>query len=134
MGSAVFVPVAQAVFQNTLLSGLKALVPGLNPFEVVTAGANRAAIESFPAELALGIVQIYAKALSFTFGVGVALAGVALLVALLMPWFRYHDESKKKGNPEDEIGNEAGGKEEAEAKEKSAYVVESREEKEMYGR
>jgi hypothetical protein len=128
MGSAVFVPVAQAVFQNTLLSGLKALVPGLNPFEVVTAGANRAAIESFPAELALGIVQIYAKALSFTFGVGVALAGVALLVALLMPWFRYHDESKK-GNAENEVGDEAEGKEEVGAEEKSADVVESYKEK-----
>lgn len=134
MGPAVFVPVAQAVFQNTLFSGLGARVPELNPIGIITAGANRAAIESFPTELALGIVQSYAKALSFTFAAGVPLAGVALLVALFMPWFRYHDESKKKGNPEDEIGNEAGGKEEAEAKEKSAYVVESREEKEMYGR
>ena len=129
MGSAVFIPVAQVVFQNTLLSSLQAQVPEVNPFSVIAAGANKAAIDAFPAEHVSDIVESYARALSFTFVVGVPLAGVGLVVAVFMPWFRYHNESKEKGNEEKEVGDEAGRKGEAEAFENIAEWVQTSDEK-----
>lgn len=110
MGSAVFISVAQVVFQNTLVSSLEDRVPEVGSFEVIAAGANRASIDTFSAELVSGIVQSYARALSFTFAVGVPLAGVGLGVAVFMPWFRYHDEGNQKGNEGKEGGVEAGEK------------------------
>ena len=96
MGSAIFIPTAQAVFQNELLKALKAFVPQLDPLEVLAAGANKEGVHSFPQDMIPGILQSYVRALKYTFAVGVPLAGVALLVAPFMPWFKYHNESQKK--------------------------------------
>ncbi|KAF2708719.1 putative MFS transporter [Pleomassaria siparia CBS 279.74] len=96
MGSAVFVPIAQAIFQNELLKAVPQFTAGSNGYEVLAAGANREAIDSFPPDMIPGILRSYSKALQSTFAVAVPLAGVSLLVALFMPWFRYHNESQKE--------------------------------------
>ncbi|KAH9904693.1 putative gliotoxin efflux pump [Xylariomycetidae sp. FL2044] len=95
MGSAFLLPTAQAVFQNELTKALRRFVPGIDPLAVISAGANNEAISSFPVESFEGIVHSYSTALRSTFAIGVPFAGVALLVSFFMPWFRYHDASKK---------------------------------------
>jgi hypothetical protein len=102
MGSAIFIPTAQAVFQNELLKALKVFVPQINPLEVLAAGANAQGVHSFPPNMISGILQSYVRALKYTFAVGVPLAGVALLVSPFMPWFKYHNESQKKDSSEAE--------------------------------
>jgi hypothetical protein len=130
LSSAIFIPVAQVVFQNTLLPSLRPRVPGISSLTVIAAGANKAAIEGFPEELRQGIVESYARALSFTFAIGVPLAGVGLGVAVFMPWFQYHDEGKKrKVKAGSQGGDEAGKEETVGAEEKSAGVVESSEDR-----
>ncbi|KAI1335898.1 putative gliotoxin efflux pump [Xylariaceae sp. FL0016] len=95
MGSAFLLPTAQAVFQNKLLKALYHYVPDIDPLAVLSAGANSEAIAGFPEVSQGGIVQSYARALHVTFAIGIPFAGVASLVSLFMPWFKYHDASKK---------------------------------------
>lgn len=90
MGSASLLPTAQAVFQNQLIKALEQFAPEINPIVVLGAGANSEAISSLPSASLGGIVQSYAIALRFTFAIGIPFAGIALLVSLFMPWFRYH--------------------------------------------
>lgn len=98
MGSAFLLPIAQAVFQNVLVQSLKELVPDVEPLAVLSAGANKEAISSFPKASLAGIITSYDRALSRTFSIGIPFAGAALLVSLFMPWFRYHDATKKEAS------------------------------------
>ncbi|KAI1121989.1 putative gliotoxin efflux pump [Nemania abortiva] len=95
LGSAFLLPTAQSVFQNKLLQALRRYVPNLDPLVVLSAGANSEAIAQFPKASQAGILQSYRSALRSAFVIGVPFAGVALLVSFFMPWFRYHDASKK---------------------------------------
>jgi hypothetical protein len=95
MGSAFQLPAAQAVFQNELIKALRHFVPDMDPLVVLSAGANSEAISSLPKASLAGIVQSYDKALRSTFAIGIPFAGMALIVSIFMPWFRYHDASKK---------------------------------------
>ncbi|KAI1347165.1 putative gliotoxin efflux pump [Xylaria sp. FL0043] len=94
MGSAFLLPTAQAVFQNELIKELRHSVPGIDSLVVLSAGANSEAISSFPEAIRGSIVQSYNSALRSTFVIGVPFAGIALLVSLFMPWFRYHEAPK----------------------------------------
>lgn len=128
MGSAVFIPVAQVVFQNKLLKALRDVVPTVNPLEVVAAGANKDAIASFPTEVVPGILKSYAKALNYSSVIGVPLAGVSLLVAIFMPWFRYHNEAQAaKSNEENTSAEEVEVDINVHAENKEATVMENSE-------
>jgi hypothetical protein len=94
MGSAMFIPVAQVLFQNELIKTVRGTVPDIDPYTVLVAGANKEAIDTFPQDLIPGILSSYAQALSRASAVAIPLAGVSLIVALFMPWFRYHNESQ----------------------------------------
>ncbi|KAF2117287.1 putative efflux pump antibiotic resistance protein [Lophiotrema nucula] len=109
ISSGFLLPTAQAVFQNKLLHALRDLVPQIDPMIVIAAGANSKAIESFPMSSMPGIIKSYDRALRSTFAIGIPFAGVALLVSFFMPWFRYHDASKKAEKVDSssgQIGNE----------------------------
>jgi hypothetical protein len=106
MGSAFFLPVAQTIFQNELRRALRKYVPDLDPISVLTAGADSKAIASFSQAHVSGITASYVDALQYTFMVGVPLAGVALLIGLFMPWFRYHNATHAKTNNGSNGGNE----------------------------
>ncbi|KAH8764815.1 MFS multidrug transporter-like protein [Diaporthe sp. PMI_573] len=95
MGSAFLLPTAQAVFQNQLLKALHQFAPDVDPLVVLAAGANSEAISSLPSESLGGITQSYRSALRYTFAIGIPFAGIALLVSLFMPWFRYHSAANK---------------------------------------
>ncbi|KAG8162085.1 hypothetical protein KVR01_007850 [Diaporthe batatas] len=95
MGSAFLLPTAQAVFQNQLIKALREFAPEMNPLVVLAAGANSEAISSLPTASHGGILQSYAMALRLTFAIGIPFAGIALLVSLFMPWFKYHSAADK---------------------------------------
>jgi MFS transporter, DHA2 family, glioxin efflux transporter len=95
MGSAFLLPTAQAVFQNELMKSLRQFAPGIDPLVVLAAGANSEAISNLPSASIGGVVQSYISALRYTFAIGIPFAGVALLVSLFMPWFKYHNAANK---------------------------------------
>ncbi|KAI0199361.1 putative gliotoxin efflux pump [Astrocystis sublimbata] len=95
LGSAFLLPIAQSVFQNKLLQALQQFIPELDPQMVLSAGASSEAIAKFPIATQRGIIQSYDNALRSAFVIGVPFAGIAMLVAFFMPWFRYYDPSKK---------------------------------------
>lgn len=106
MGSAFLLPTAQAVFQNELVKALHKFAPDVDPLVILAAGANSEAISSLPSASLGGIVQSYARALRFTFAIGIPFAGTALFVSFFMPWFRYHSAANKS------TANTASGQEE----------------------
>ena len=83
-GGAVFNSVAQSIFTNTIEKNLKAKVPELAPSDVINAGAT--ALRSFPAEDLDGLISSYDKGLQGVFYLVAAIAGVATIVSLAMPW------------------------------------------------
>ncbi|KAI1265484.1 putative gliotoxin efflux pump [Xylariaceae sp. FL1019] len=93
MSSAFLLPTSQAVFQNESLKAVRHLVPDINPYLVLSAGANSAAISTFSNSSRASILKSYTTALQSTFAVGIPFAGVALFVSFFMPWFRYQDLS-----------------------------------------
>ena len=104
MGSAIFIPVAQSVFQNSLLKALKHFLPQVNPTEVMAAGANSAAVHSLAKPIIPSVLQSYVSALRFTFAIGIPLAGISLLVSLFMPWFKYGNPHQNMPTESKEIG------------------------------
>lgn len=95
MGSAFLLPTAQAVFQNQLRKALREFAPDIDPLVVLAAGADSEAILSLPSASLEGVMQSYIGALRYTFAIGIPFAGIALLVSLFMPWFRYHSAANK---------------------------------------
>ncbi|KAJ9630828.1 MFS sugar transporter [Taxawa tesnikishii (nom. ined.)] len=85
LGGALFISVAQNVFTNKLLSNLKIVVPDLNPAIVLATGATELK-NVIPHEYLAGVLTAYNKALTNTFYVSVALAGLSLLGALALEW------------------------------------------------
>ncbi|TVY89931.1 MFS gliotoxin efflux transporter [Lachnellula willkommii] len=83
-GGAVFNSVAQSTFTNTIERNLKAKVPKLVPSDVINAGAT--ALRSFPAEDLDGLISSYDKGLQGVFYLVAAIAGVATIASLAMPW------------------------------------------------
>lgn len=122
MGSAVFIPVAQVIFQNILIDAVHDVVPNWSPREVLSAGASSGAISMFPKQLIPILLKAYAKALSRTFVVGVPLAAISLVVAFFMPWFRYHNESQTAKLKKD---NEPAENEKADKRESSEEKISS---------
>ncbi|KAI0812844.1 putative gliotoxin efflux pump, partial [Xylaria sp. FL0064] len=95
VGSAFLLPTAQAVFQNELIKALRHSAPNIDSSVVLSAGANSEAISSFPEAIRGAIVQSYNSALRSTFVIGVPFTGIARLVSLFMPWFKYHEAPKE---------------------------------------
>ncbi|OCL09521.1 putative gliotoxin efflux pump [Glonium stellatum] len=105
MGSAFVLPAAQAVFQSQLIKSLHHFVPDIEPRAVLAAGATKNGISRFPKASLPGIAKSYTEALRYSFIVGVPLAGIALVVSLFMPWFKYHDPAKKEEDASIEVGD-----------------------------
>ncbi|KAI1844176.1 hypothetical protein JX266_009660 [Neoarthrinium moseri] len=95
MGSAFLLPTAQAVLQNELMKALRQFAPNIDPVLVLSAGANSEAILGLPRGNLGGIIRSYNSALRSAFAIGIPFAGIALLVSLFMPWFRYHSAAEK---------------------------------------
>lgn len=85
IGGALFVSTAEAVFANEFISSLRSHVPSLNPYEAVAVGASELRSVYHGAELD-GVVASYMDGIKVAFALSTALAGVATLVSVTVPW------------------------------------------------
>lgn len=81
LAGAVFISVAQALFANELLASVANNVVGVEPGFVVATGATELR-EVFAPELLPGILRSYMSGLKDAYTLGIALGGVACLIAL----------------------------------------------------
>nr|POF07159.1 efflux pump aflt [Quercus suber] len=91
LGGAIFVSVGQNVWTSSLVQGLVELVPGLDPQQIVNAGATNLKMIVPQADLAQ-VLLVYNSALRECFVVATCVACLACLGALAMEW-----KSVKKG-------------------------------------
>ena len=86
LGGALFVSVAQNVFDNRLLAGVKVAAPGLESI-VLKVGATSLK-DHVPAALLPGVQAAYNRALIDTFYVSVALSSLTIIGSLGIEWNR----------------------------------------------
>jgi hypothetical protein len=85
LGGAIFVSVAQNVFQNQLLHNVQMDAPGVNAARVVGAGATM--LRSIIAGPALEpVLQAYNDAVTQTFYVAVAMGALSLIGPIFIEW------------------------------------------------
>lgn len=100
LGGALFIAVAQSVFQNRLIGGIVEFAPDVNPKAIVGAGATETRnILSQLGQLNQleNVIKAYMSGLRNTFRVSLALAVVAFVATLFLEW-----KSVKKGGNKDE--------------------------------
>ncbi|GFF30035.1 putative HC-toxin efflux carrier TOXA [Aspergillus udagawae] len=89
LGGALFIAVAQSVFQNGLISGLAKYAPAVDPMAIVKGGATemRSVLAgSGQSDQLMGVIKAYMSGLRDSYRVSLALVVVAFAVSLLMEW------------------------------------------------
>lgn len=102
MGGAIFISVAQSVFQNQFSQVMHAEDPSVNVAEVLAAGTTTLR-ENIPDGQLPAVLKSYNSAVTQAFYVGVALAALSLFGAVVLEW-----KSIKKTKNESEPLNEDG--------------------------
>ena len=85
LGGALFVSVAQNVFSNQLVSGLKDVAPGLDPRIVLNVGATNLQ-NAIPSQFLDGVQVAYNNALTTTWYASAALSAISIISAFGMEW------------------------------------------------
>ena len=86
LGSGAFaVSAAQSIFDNILLSRLPELAPGVSPERVFLSGST-GILKNFAQDQVPGILLSYLAGLKAAWAMGIALAGVTLVVSFLPEW------------------------------------------------
>ncbi|KAJ7039648.1 major facilitator superfamily transporter [Mycena alexandri] len=85
LGGALFISVGQNVFQNKLISGLVANVPGVSPLLVLSSGATNLKNAVDPKYLA-DVLSVYNTALVTAFYVSIAMGGLSIFGSVLTEW------------------------------------------------
>ncbi|KAF2003378.1 MFS general substrate transporter [Amniculicola lignicola CBS 123094] len=102
IGGAFMLAAAQGIFQNELVRLLRQYVPDMGPLTIISLGASSNVMSSLPLETSRRIIDAYVLALRHTFILTIAVSGVAFLVSLFQPRFRYH-----KIDPDNGVGIES---------------------------
>ncbi|KGO74119.1 Major facilitator superfamily domain, general substrate transporter [Penicillium italicum] len=84
LSGAIFVSIAQNVFQNRLVANVRKLAPMLDPAVVVEAGATKLR-EAFPENLHV-VLRAYNNAVTQSFYIAVALSALSIFGALSLQW------------------------------------------------
>ena len=79
------VSAAQSIFNNELVKKLATLATGVNPSRVIQAGPT-GITENFTKDQVTGILLSYMKGLKASWAMGIALAGVTLLISFWPEW------------------------------------------------
>jgi hypothetical protein len=98
ISGAIFVSVGQSVFANKLIQTVPQLVPGVDPGLVVATGATELRKVFTSSELP-GIIASYMAGLKDAYALGIALAGIAVIVsavATVIDWRRLGEHEKKQ--------------------------------------
>ncbi|KAF8213602.1 major facilitator superfamily domain-containing protein [Mycena galopus ATCC 62051] len=85
LGGALFISVGQNLFQNKLIAGLIADVPGVSPELIFLAGATNLK-NAVPAQYLSAVLEVYNAALVNAFRAGIAMAGISIVGAAAMEW------------------------------------------------
>jgi hypothetical protein len=85
IGGAFALSAAQSGFINRMLNTLPRYAPDVDPLMVIGTGATQIR-HVFPADQVTGIVLAYMAGLKVAFALALALAGVSVVVAALVPW------------------------------------------------
>ncbi|GAB1202583.1 hypothetical protein APSETT445_001202 [Aspergillus pseudonomiae] len=94
LSSAIFVAVAQGVFQNTLAHTVRSLAPGVDPSKLAKLGATQ--LSQFVNEQDMPhVLEAYSTAIARTLYIPMALSCASVLGACLTPWI-----SMKKAEPQ----------------------------------
>ncbi|KNG89333.1 putative efflux pump antibiotic resistance protein [Aspergillus nomiae NRRL 13137] len=94
LSSAIFVAVAQGVFQNTLAHTVRSLAPGVDPSKLAKLGATQ--LGQFVNEQDMPhVLEAYSTAIARTLYIPMALSCASVLGACLTPWI-----SMKKAKPQ----------------------------------
>ena len=87
LGGGITISLAQTVLQNTLMSKLPQLAPGVSAERVILVGATNLH-RVFPGQVLEGILKAYEIAISQTFIIPIATAGLTFFSALFLEWKR----------------------------------------------
>jgi len=128
LGGAVFIAVAQSVFQTGLIEGVARDAPQLDARIFINSGANqvRAILAAMHQEAATeAVLTAYLTGLRNTYFISVACAGAAFVVALGLSWRsikkkKAPGEEKRDGSAKDNADAEDGVADEAKKEEKTA--------------
>lgn len=107
-GGAIFIAVAQTVFQNGLIEGVEASVPGLDPRIFINSGASqvRQILQAMGMEQYTdAVLTAYLSGLRNTYYITVACATAAFFAALGLDWISL--KRNKQGNPKSRMEGEA---------------------------
>lgn len=105
MGGAIFIAVAQAVFQNGLSEGVRSNAPGIDPQIFINGGASqvRQILEKMHAERFINaVLEAYLQGLRYSYYITVACAAAAFVAACGLSWKKI-SKRRKAG------GDESGG-------------------------
>ncbi|KAF2105870.1 putative efflux pump antibiotic resistance protein [Lophiotrema nucula] len=90
IGGALMLAASQGIFQNELIRLLRKSVPNLDPVAIINLGASEDAAKSLPPQSLDAILNAFVIALRHTFIICIPISGIAFVVSLFQPWFRYH--------------------------------------------
>lgn len=110
LGGAIFLAVAQTVFQNGLIEGVQRDVPGLEPQIFINSGANqvREILRSMGMEqYTTAVLSAYLAGLRNTYYITVACAAGAFFAALGLSWVSLKKKDAKAEQPTESEASEA---------------------------
>jgi MFS family permease len=115
LGGAVALAIAQALFNNGLISGLEKDAPGIPPEVFIQGGASQ--IKNIlnqlgRPDLLTAVLSAYMKGLQNTFYISVACAALAFVVSLGLSWKSVKHDQMKKGDTETGAATKGNAKEE----------------------
>jgi hypothetical protein len=108
-GGAIFISVAQSVFQNGLTQEIEANVPGINPEVFINSGASqvREVLASLNASQYLeAVLEAYLTGLRHAYYITVACAAAAFVAAAFLSWTKL---GKEPGAPPADVEAKAAG-------------------------
>lgn len=99
LGGAIWVAVAQAIFDNSLYKAIGSYAPGVNPEILLEAGVR--SIRSLVSRTDLpGVLRAYAQSVDHVFYLGTALAGVSFLISWSLVWKDIRKKDARGNNKE----------------------------------
>jgi hypothetical protein len=96
LGSAMSIPIAQNIFSNTLIKEIPKCTTGIDPAKIIAAGATHIR-EVTPKNQLAGVLTAYNTAVTRSFIVSIACAGLAFLCSLLFEWKSIKEKRSEVG-------------------------------------
>lgn len=102
LSGAIFLPVAQSVFQNLLSANLRSVLPGDDAALIVESGATGFRKHLTASQLPWAL-RAYNKAISQTFYVAVAMASASTFGPVFMEWLSLKSKDQNPGDEGEEM-------------------------------